>query len=117
VSQDPILPLPSDSLLGVGLDIRVIGYVWCWVRNDQRVDVLSTITLEPYAGRVQVLSSHRAQGVFRRWGDFVVLTPPGPGKYFIAQFPALIHHCDQQGLVREGLGGFELGFEPFPPSY
>jgi len=39
------------------------------------------------------------------------------GECILAQFPWLIHHCNQQAFVFEGLGSFEIVFDDIPVIY
>jgi len=53
--------------------------------------------------------------MFCRKGDLVGRTPLG--ECIIAQFPWLIHDCNEQAFVCEGLGFFELVFDDILAFY
>ena len=113
MSLDPISPLASSSLLGVGLDVGVWVCVMLGVDCSVSRHVINyhTGTIVG-SGREQALGDHRAHFSFRWQGDFVGLAPYGEN--IISQFPGLIRHCDQQVVVLEGLCVFELGFDFLP---
>ena len=111
--MDSLSPLTASSLFGVGVDTGVWVCVMLGVDCSVSRHVINyhTGTIVG-SGREQALGDHRAHFSFRWQGDFVVLVPLGED--IIAQFPGLIHHCNQQVLVLEGLGVFQLGFDLLP---
>ena len=90
-----------------------------WRGYIKGVEWLCTLFVRCNTGVILIQSTSTRQPLCARCvlpvGDRVGRTPLG--ECIIAQFPWLIHHCNQQAFVFEGLGFFELVFDDIPVIY